>query len=108
MDWKDYVNDPYNIELRENAEILDKIDLLGYCKAGRSVVDIMNKVEDDYNCSEQTDNCICRGCILNWFSEADFVEYLKSRYPGLTIGERETASLEYYIQGPSECSHRLR
>lgn len=95
MDWKDYVNEPHNIELKENAEVLDQIDLLGYCGAGRSVADIMNKVEDDYNCSELADNCICRGCILNWFSEADFVEYLKSRYPGLTIGERS----EYYIQG---------
>ena len=65
--------------------------------AGRSVADIMNKVEDDYNCSEQTDNCICGGYILNWFDEADFAKYLKNRYPCLTIGERETARSEYYI-----------
>ena len=45
MDWKDYVNKPYNIELKDNAEVLDQIDLLGYCKTGRSVADIMDKVE---------------------------------------------------------------
>lgn len=43
MNWKDYVNKPYNIELKDNAEILDQIDLLGYCKTGRSVVDIMDE-----------------------------------------------------------------
>ena len=89
MDWKNYINDDLNGELKKNAEILDQIDLSKYCRAGLTLGDIMSQIEGDFNGSELASSDVCKGCILNWFDEEDLAGYLKDRYPDLNIVRRE-------------------
>ena len=85
--WETYINKPYNEGLKENCKILDKINLIQYCKPGYKIHDIMYIIESLYNNTDIVKNDICQNSIFNWFSEEEFIEYLKNRYPNLKIKE---------------------
>lgn len=95
MDWNEYINLKANEELKANCKILDNIDLLKYCKEGKTILDIDDEISNDYDYTEPTRNDICHGLILNHLNSYDLMGYLKNRYPEISFREIVTYEVEY-------------
>ena len=62
---------------------LDTIDFLPFIEKhrGGKFNDLRFEVEQKYDETELTNNEILEGCIFNWLTDDEIVEYLEKRYP---------------------------
>ena len=95
MDWDKYINEPYNKEIKANAEILDKIDFLPCFEFCDTLDDIISYIDYTYDNTEYSNNKICKGYILNWLDDYEFKTYLEHRYPNIEFQEVTTYALQY-------------
>ena len=68
----------------ENIKILDSIDFSPYfdhIEHGKSVWPFFEEIEKKFDNTELTNNDILEGCIFNWLSESELIEYFEKRYP---------------------------
>ena len=70
--------DFYNRALKQTERFLDSIEIDKYIKKHRDISDIMDKIEEDYGYSLE-DNPIFEGCVFNWMSQEEFVDYLTNK-----------------------------
>ncbi len=70
--------------INENIKILDSVDFspyLEYIEKGKNVWTLIRIIENDFNNTELVNNDILDGCIFNWLSESEIIEYFEKRYP---------------------------
>lgn len=81
---------------KENIEILDGIDFepyFKYAEKGHMLREFLNAIEVDFDGTELTNNDILEGCIFNWLSEFETIEYFEKRYPD----KFKVTEISYYI-----------
>ncbi len=73
----------YEEGLRVNKEALDKIDFLPLLEKykGCSMGDLRTELEEVYDNTNISNVPYLEGCILNWMSDGELIEYLEERYP---------------------------
>jgi hypothetical protein len=87
MDWKESL-EFYGKEI----EFLDTIDLKPFLKKDKSVLDIMDEIENKYGKQYTLEEC-----IFNCMSQYDFMEYLNDRYGKDIISAYEYTELRLVV-----------
>ena len=82
----------YEQQMKEQFKYLDQIDIERYMKncTTNKIGELISAIERDYDNTEFTDNDFLEGCIFNWCSEEEFIEYLEKRY-GKRFSSREVS-----------------
>lgn len=72
----------YKNNMKFQYETLDKIYFTPYIEKykGKKFGDFISAIENDYDNTEITSNDILEGCIFNWLTEDEQVEYFEKRY----------------------------
>ena len=81
---------------KENLQMLDSIDFTKlFDEATVPLYNLRKKLEDKYDNTDFTNNEVMEGCVLNWISDCELVEYLEERYPKFRA--YEVTEQYYYI-----------
>lgn len=75
----------YEEEMRRQYEVLDQYDFEPYLQIYDDVSDLMFNFE--YECNIDNLPQDFEGCVFNYCSMEDFVDYLRKRYPEYNIYE---------------------
>lgn len=68
----------YNEELEQTIKFLDSIPIDKYIIGHVDIYDIMNKIEDDYGASLES-NPTFEGYVFNWMTSDEFAYYLRKK-----------------------------
>ena len=80
----------------ENLKMLDEIDFTKFFdETTVPLYDLRRKIEDEYDNTKFSNNEVMEGCVFNWISDCELVEYLEKRYPKFRA--YEVIEQYYYI-----------
>ena len=73
--------------VNENIKILDQIDFTPFIEANRKkkLSELVAQVQETYDDTPLTNNEITEGCVFNWLTEEEIVDYLEKRYVSLRV-----------------------
>lgn len=74
--------DEYKIALKETKKIFDSIDFVYYIENSRTLDDLRNTLEEQFNFTPTTDNPYMQGFLLNVVSDSELMDYIEERYKG--------------------------
>ena len=72
--------DEYKIALEETKKIFDSIDFVYYIENSRTLDDLRNTLEKQFDFTPTTDNPYMQGSLFNVVSDSEFMDYIEERY----------------------------